>query len=324
MQAGTRCAPTKGGPPPPHGERRGTSHKYTRTRCRRLRALRCVTYAGRGGRAGKTNSSRIVTFRHLDTLVFFFFFFLFSFVPTLHAFVLSFTSLFLWDPPTHPAYAFRPSCPSAAYSLFFFRTCQVVEDISPSRLTPREVQKIALLDMRILNRDRNSVNILVRSRPRRSCSFSDRAGRGGGGSAVGGANGRHNRSRHGSSDSNIGLSMSGAAASCGGGGGGGKPGASRGDGDGLSDSGKSGGLSDSSGRGSSRRSGGLLGGSTEYELIPIDHGLCLSNELVIDWCDWCWLNWRQVKEVGMLVLPCACLVLFLSCLIIVFSRLVLS
>ncbi|CAN0512667.1 unnamed protein product, partial [Ectocarpus sp. 8 AP-2014] len=35
---------------------------------------------------------------------------------------------------------------------------------------------------------------------------------------------------------------------------------------------------------------------TEYELIPIDHGLCLSNELVIDWCDWCWLDWKQIKE----------------------------
>lgn len=194
-----------------------------------------------------------------------------------------------------------PRCPA----LF----AKVVEDISPSRLTPREVQKIALLDMRILNRDRNSVNILVRSRPRRSCSFSDdraarRAGGGGGGGGSGGAaRGRHARSRHGSSDSNIGLSISGGTgASSGGVSLAGKPGAGRRDvggaGDGLSDSGKGGGLSDSSGRGNSRRSGGgVLGGSTEYELIPIDHGLCLSNELVIDWCDWCWLNWQQVKEV---------------------------
>lgn len=43
---------------------------------------------------------------------------------------------------------------------------------------------------------------------------------------------------------------------------------------------------------------GKFGGSTEYELIPIDHGLCLSDELVIDWCDWCWLDWRQMKEVN--------------------------
>ncbi|CAN0545813.1 unnamed protein product, partial [Laminaria digitata] len=111
----------------------------------------------------------------------------------------------------------------------------VVEDISPSRLTPREVQKIALLDMRILNRDRNSVNILVRSRPRRSCSFSDRNRQGSGGEG---------------------------GAEAGGGG---------------------------------RRLARFQEGKTEYELIPIDHGLCLSDELVIDWCDWCWLNWRQVK-----------------------------
>eukprot|EP00752_Nemacystus_decipiens_P002871 g2672.t1 len=205
----------------------------------------------------------------------------------------------------HPAFCYWDHKERKKLGSFqeFVRHDMVVEDISPSRLTPREVQKIALLDMRILNRDRNSVNILVRSRPRRSCSFSSerargsRGGGGGGGGSACGANGRHDRNRHGSSDSNLNLSLSGGAgagaSSCGGGG---KAGASRGDGDGLSDSGRGGGLSDSSGRGSSRRSGGLLGGSTEYELIPIDHGLCLSNELIIDWCDWCWLNWRQVKE----------------------------
>lgn len=160
---------------------------------------------------------------------------------------------------------------------------QVVEDISPSRLTPREVQKIALLDMRLLNRDRNSVNILVRSRPRRSCSFSDRS-RSEGGS-------RHNR--HNSSDNNIGLTLAAA--------GGAEPTSSSGSRKG-STGGSSGGHGDrgatENGGGSSRRPGKFLGGATEYELIPIDHGLCLSDELVIDWCDWCWLDWRQVKEVG--------------------------
>lgn len=149
---------------------------------------------------------------------------------------------------------------------------KVVEDISPSRLTAREVQKIALLDMRILNRDRNSVNILVRSRPRRSTSFSDRS--------------VSSHLRHGSIDGNIGLSVS-------------APGTSNVS---SSKSGSSfrshvsGGLSNSGGGG--RRSIRMLGGGTEYELIPIDHGLCLSDELAIDWCDWCWLDWRQVKEVS--------------------------
>lgn len=157
---------------------------------------------------------------------------------------------------------------------------QVVEDISPSRLTHREVQKIALLDMRILNRDRNSVNILVRSRPRRSSSFSDRSR----GSVGGSGSARH--VRHGSSDSNISLSMSASGVTGGSSSSAmGAPGVSRGNG--------SGGVSSSGGERRSR----LLGGSTEYELIPIDHGLCLSDELVIDWCDWCWLDWPQVKEV---------------------------
>lgn len=163
----------------------------------------------------------------------------------------------------------------------FCRCCpcymKVVEDISPSRLTPREVQKIALLDMRILNRDRNSVNILVRSRPRRSSSFSDRGAR------PGDASGHL---RHGSIDGNIGLSVS-------------APGTSNVSSSRSSSSFRShvsGGLSNSGGGG--RRSSRLLGGGTEYELIPIDHGLCLSDELVIDWCDWCWLDWRQVKEVS--------------------------
>lgn len=158
---------------------------------------------------------------------------------------------------------------------------QVVEDISPSRLTPREVQKIALLDMRILNRDRNSVNILVRSRPRRSSSFSDRS------RAVGGGSGSARHARHGSSDGNISLSMSATGGSGGASSGSamGTPGVSRGNG--------SVGVSFNGGDRRSR----LLGGSTEYELIPIDHGLCLSDELVIDWCDWCWLDWPQVKEV---------------------------
>jgi Phosphatidylinositol 3- and 4-kinase len=39
---------------------------------------------------------------------------------------------------------------------------EVVADISPSRLGARQVHKIAILDMRLLNGDRNDANILVR------------------------------------------------------------------------------------------------------------------------------------------------------------------
>lgn len=33
-----------------------------------------------------------------------------------------------------------------------------------------------------------------------------------------------------------------------------------------------------------------------YELIPIDHGYCLPDQMEIAWCDWCWYNWPQLRE----------------------------
>ncbi|CBJ31008.1 Phosphatidylinositol 3-and 4-kinase family protein [Ectocarpus siliculosus] len=210
-----------------------------------------------------------------------------SYVREVAAYILDDRNLHGVPPTTlveakHPAFCYWDHKERKKLGSFqeFVRHDMVVEDISPSRLTRREVQKIALLDMRILNRDRNSVNILVRSRPRRSCSFSERIRGGGGG------DGSH--SRYGSSDSNTEASPRGVSVA----------GASRG---GTQSGGLAtgvGGGGEGGGRraGSRRPSGGVLAGSTEYELIPIDHGLCLSNELVIDWCDWCWLDWRQIKE----------------------------
>lgn len=32
------------------------------------------------------------------------------------------------------------------------------------------------------------------------------------------------------------------------------------------------------------------------ELIPVDHGYCLPDVVEIGWCDWCWLDWPQLKE----------------------------
>jgi phosphatidylinositol 4-kinase type 2 len=34
----------------------------------------------------------------------------------------------------------------------------------------------------------------------------------------------------------------------------------------------------------------------DLELIPIDHGYCLPDVIEIGWCDWCWLDWPQVKK----------------------------
>ena len=45
------------------------------------------------------------------------------------------------------------------------------------------------------------------------------------------------------------------------------------------------------------RNGPLVDGKTTYELIPIDHGYCLPDRLEIGWCDWCWLDWPQLKVI---------------------------
>jgi len=80
----------------------------------------------------------------------------------------------------------------------------VVEDFGLSKFTPKQVHKLAMFDIRVLNGDRNGANILVRE------------------------NCRSNGDR--------------------------------------------------------------------LDLVPIDHGFCLSEVLNIGWCDWCWLDWPQLKE----------------------------
>jgi len=47
----------------------------------------------------------------------------------------------------------------------YIRSECTMDDISPSKISVEEVQKIAILDIRILNADRNSANLLVRRRP---------------------------------------------------------------------------------------------------------------------------------------------------------------
>lgn len=34
----------------------------------------------------------------------------------------------------------------------------------------------------------------------------------------------------------------------------------------------------------------------EYNLIPIDHGYCMSDRLQVSWCDLCWLDWPQTRQ----------------------------
>ena len=44
----------------------------------------------------------------------------------------------------------------------FVRCECTMDDISPSKISPAEVHKIAILDIRLMNADRNSANLLVR------------------------------------------------------------------------------------------------------------------------------------------------------------------
>jgi hypothetical protein len=98
----------------------------------------------------------------------------------------------------------------------FVKHDAVVEDLSPSLFPRKEVQKIALMDLRLLNSDRNGGNILVRKRPRK-------------GEAMGAYTPRD-------------------------------------------------------------------GSHYEYQLIPIDHGYCLPEEICIDdSLNLCWFEWRQVR-----------------------------
>lgn len=102
----------------------------------------------------------------------------------------------------------------------FVKHDAVVEDLSPSLFSRHEVQKIAVLDIRLLNSDRNGGNILVRRK--------QSARRDGGFTPVSSMTRSHNH---------------------------------------------------------------------EYELIPIDHGYCLPEEICIDdSLNLCWFEWRQVKE----------------------------
>mmetsp|Transcript_18045 Transcript_18045/g.37562 ORF Transcript_18045/g.37562 Transcript_18045/m.37562 type:complete len:851 (+) Transcript_18045:320-2872(+) len=86
----------------------------------------------------------------------------------------------------------------------FVQSDCTMDDISPSVIPTYEVQKIALLDIRIMNADRNAANLLARRR---------------------------------------------------------------------------------------RTSDG-----TSWTLVPIDHGYCLRNKADVAWCDWCWLEWPQIKK----------------------------
>ena len=66
---------------------------------------------------------------------------------------------------TTSPYNYRSLYPKLGSLQQFVKAPDTFEDISPSLISVYEVQKIALLDMRLLNCDRNSANILCRRKP---------------------------------------------------------------------------------------------------------------------------------------------------------------
>ncbi|CAM9472017.1 unnamed protein product [Chrysoparadoxa australica] len=165
----------------------------------------------------------------------------------------------------HPAFCYRTGKEVVKLGSLqeFVHHDEVVSDISPSKLSTHQVHKIAILDMRLLNTDRNDANILVRRKS--SSSRDNRDGSRGDSSTP-----------HWSSLSSISSP-------------------------------------------SSSSYGALLfftirspwqcssfvtfvcsshphRNPVRYELIPIDHGYILPEVLEVGWCDWCWLDWPQLKQ----------------------------
>lgn len=91
-----------------------------------------------------------------------------------------------------------------SFQEFIHAECSM-DDLSPSKLSVDEVHKIAILDIRVMNADRNSANLLCVRRRNES-------------------------------------------------------------------------------------------GSSNYRLVPIDHGYCLRTVCDVSWFDWCWLDWPQLKK----------------------------
>jgi len=125
----------------------------------------------------------------------------------------------------------------------YVRASDTFDDISPSVVSAFELQKIALLDMRLLNSDRNGSNILAIRKPFSLLMGERRSSRSG-----------STNSWTDDSDREIDIH------------------------DFIDDS---------------RRS---FHASSDYELIPIDHGYCLPTHLLIDEMDWAWFYSAQIAQ----------------------------
>jgi len=136
-----------------------------------------------------------------------------------------------------------------------------------------EVHKIAILDMRLLNTDRNDANVLVRvARRSRAGAYSPERTRDG--ERLDG--GRGDVSGEGSPISVTVGPVNGM--------------------DGEGEEGEEGAEGEEIDRDAGEGGGALWKRADDrLELIPIDHGGCLPSRPEVVWYNWCWLEWPQLK-----------------------------
>lgn len=144
----------------------------------------------------------------------------------------------------------KPTFPKLGSLQKFVAATETFEDISPSKVGVLELQKIALLDMRLLNCDRNASNILL---ARKQVNLN---------------RDKNHRSESLTSESEDGVEFDEVE---------------------FQDFLDQGDHDDIFFRGSSARDESVNKKiSDTYDLIPIDHGYCLPTKLQIDEFDWAW------------------------------------
>eukprot|EP00326_Haptolina_ericina_P033205 CAMPEP_0181244184 /NCGR_PEP_ID=MMETSP1096-20121128/42712_1 /TAXON_ID=156174 ORGANISM="Chrysochromulina ericina, Strain CCMP281" /NCGR_SAMPLE_ID=MMETSP1096 /ASSEMBLY_ACC=CAM_ASM_000453 /LENGTH=739 /DNA_ID=CAMNT_0023340691 /DNA_START=48 /DNA_END=2266 /DNA_ORIENTATION=+ len=182
----------------------------------------------------------------------------------------------------------------------------LASDLGPSTFPIHEVHKVALLDMRLLNTDRNDANILVRkankharggheadspppgegSNGEGACGAMRRGADVGQGSGGGGDGGHCVRDE---ADGALGVEGEGEGSD--------RSAAEGGHDATRGDSAERGGAGGRCGadHGEERRFRPISQGEA-LELIPIDHGGCLPSQPEVVWYNWCWLSWPQLRE----------------------------
>lgn len=164
----------------------------------------------------------------------------------------------------------KPTFPKLGSLQKFIRAADTFEDISPSKVGILELQKIALLDMRLLNCDRNASNILIVRKPPASFYNKSSSGSSTKVTAATNANGRKQEAKSRSSTPSSDGSMNYATSQM---------------------EFHEFFFEDAIG---SRYMPASTAFGEMYDLVPIDHGYCIPTKLQIDEFDWVWFTCSQV------------------------------